>query len=109
MVRSDRRLDTLHDEHSMKQSPRPNELDDVRGNGRMTWREADRVWFTAPEEVLHALSGEGVEECTREVTAGVTAEPPGRVAGHQHADGNCRVDDLSESEADRHREDGGEA
>src|ERR1051326_1340062 len=56
MVRSDRRLDTLHDEHSMKQSPRPNELDDVRGNGRMTWREADRVWFTAPEEVLHALS-----------------------------------------------------
>jgi hypothetical protein len=119
----------------MKQSPRPNGLDELRGDGRMTWSEAEQGWFAAPEEVVHALSSEGFEECKREVT---TSRRDSRPAGGVWQGINTRTGavasaiwvnrlrwpqamvfitidgeplrgDTSESEADLHREDGGEA
>ena len=119
----------------MTQSPRPNGLDDLRGDGRMTWSEGEQGWFAAPEEVLHALSSEGFEECKRAVT---TSRRDSRAAGGVWQGINTRTGavasaiwvnrqrwpqamvfitidgeplrgDTSEPEADLHREDGGEA
>jgi hypothetical protein len=52
----------------MKQNPQPNGLDELRGDGRMTWSEAEQGWFAAPEEIVHAFSSDGFTECKREVT-----------------------------------------
>jgi hypothetical protein len=119
----------------MKQSPRPSGLDELRGDGRMTWSEAEQGWFAAAEEVVLALSSEGFEECKREVT---TSRRDSRPAGGVWQGINTRTGavasaiwvnrlrwpqamvfitiageplrgDTSESETDLHREDGGEA
>lgn len=45
-----------------------NGLDDLRGDGRMTWSDAVQGWLAAPEEIVTALSSDGFEECKREVT-----------------------------------------
>ena len=33
-----------------------NGLDELRGDGRMTWSEAEQGWVAAPEEIVNALS-----------------------------------------------------
>jgi hypothetical protein len=43
-------------------------LDELRIDGRMTWREAQSGWIAAPEEIVTALAREGFEECKREMT-----------------------------------------
>jgi hypothetical protein len=47
-----------------------NGLDELRGNGRMTWIEAEQGWVASPEEIVTALSSDGFEECQRAVTTG---------------------------------------
>ena len=42
-----------------------NELDELRGHGRMTWIEAEHGRVAAPEEIVNALSSDGFEECRR--------------------------------------------
>jgi len=57
-----------------------NELDELRGHGKMTWIEAEQGWVAAPEEIVNALSSDGFEECKREVTTGRhDGRPPGGV------------------------------
>jgi hypothetical protein len=55
-----------------------NGLDELRGDGRMTWSEAEQGWVAAPEEIVNALSSDGFEECKREVT---TSRRDSRPAG----------------------------
>ncbi len=43
-------------------------LDGLREQARMTWREQEHGWLATPEEILIALSGDGFEECKREMT-----------------------------------------
>jgi hypothetical protein len=43
-------------------------VDDLRGQGKMTWIKAERGWVAAPEEIVSALSTDGFEECKREMT-----------------------------------------
>jgi hypothetical protein len=53
-------------------------VDDLRGQGRMTWITAERGWVAAPEEIVTALSADGFEECKREMT---TSRRDSRPAG----------------------------
>jgi hypothetical protein len=53
-------------------------LDGLRGDGRMTWIDAERGWVAAPDEIVSALSSDGFEECKREVT---TSRRDSRPAG----------------------------
>jgi hypothetical protein len=53
-------------------------VDDLRGQGRMTWLEAERGWVAAPEEIVSALSTDGFQECKRETT---TSRRDSRPAG----------------------------
>jgi hypothetical protein len=55
-----------------------NAVDDLRGQGRMTWLEAERGWIAAPDEIVRALSTDGFEECKRETT---TSRRDSRPAG----------------------------
>jgi hypothetical protein len=55
-----------------------NAVDDLRGQGRMTWITAERGWVAAPEEIVSALSTDGFEECKREMT---TSRRDSRPAG----------------------------
>lgn len=55
-----------------------NAVDDLRGQGRMTWMKADGGWVAAPDEIVSALSTDGFEECKREMT---TSRRDGRPAG----------------------------
>jgi hypothetical protein len=55
-----------------------NAVDDLRGQGRMTWITAERGWAAAPEEIVSALSADGFEECKREMT---TSRRDSRPAG----------------------------
>ena len=43
-------------------------LNELRGDGRMMWTEAESGWIAAPEEIVTALVQEGFEECKREMT-----------------------------------------
>jgi hypothetical protein len=43
-------------------------LDELRGQGRMTWVEEEKGWVAAPEDVVGALSKDGFDECKREMT-----------------------------------------
>ena len=108
-------------------------LDDLRGDGRMTWSDAEQGWLATPEEIVSALSSDGFEECKREVT---TSRRDSRPAGGVWQGINPRsgavasaiwvnrqmwpqaivfitVDGESFSDSgssvDAHREDGGEA
>lgn len=108
-------------------------LDELRGDGRMTWSEAEQGWLAAPEEIVGALSSDGFEECKREMT---TSRRDSRPAGGVWQGINPRsgavasaiwvnrpmwpqaivfitVDGESLSDSgssvDAHREDGGEA
>ena len=112
-----------------------NGLDELRGDGRMTWSEAEQGWVAAPEEIVNALSSDGFEECKREVTTSRRDSRPaggvwqginprtGTVASaiwvnrlllpqavvFITVDGASLSGDVSSPEADPHREDGGEA
>ena len=55
-----------------------NAVDDLRGQGRMTWLEAERGWVAAPEDIVRALSTDGFQECKRETT---TSRRDSRPAG----------------------------
>jgi hypothetical protein len=55
-----------------------NAVDDLRGQGKMTWIKAERGWAAAPEEIVSALSTDGFEECKREMT---TSRRDSRPAG----------------------------
>ncbi len=111
-----------------------NELDELRGHGRMTWIEAEQGWVAAPEEIVNALSNDGFEECKREVTpsrrngqsaggawhginrrtgAVVSATWVNRLLGPPALvfitmDGQSLRGDTSSSGSDSRREDGGE-
>jgi hypothetical protein len=112
-----------------------NELDELRGHGRMTWIEAEQGWVAAPEEIVNALSSGGFEECKREVTTGRCHSRPAGGVWHGinrrtgavasaiwvyrllgppalvfiTMDGQSLRGDTSSSESDSHPEDGGEA
>jgi hypothetical protein len=58
--------------------PAMNAVDDLRGQGRMTWIKAQRGWVAVPEEIVSALSIDGFEECKRELT---TSQRDSRPAG----------------------------
>ena len=45
-----------------------NGLSELREQGRMTWIEQEHGWVAVPEEIVHALSTDGFEECKREST-----------------------------------------
>jgi hypothetical protein len=53
-------------------------LDELRADGRMTWKEAERGWIAAPEEIVKALAQEGFDECKRAMT---TSRRDSRPAG----------------------------
>ena len=42
-------------------------LDELRGTGRMAWTDQHRGWLASPEDIVDALTGEGFEECKREM------------------------------------------
>jgi len=112
-----------------------NELDELRGHGRMTWIEAEQGWVAAPEEIVNAPSSDGFEECKREVTNGRRHSWPAGGVWHGinrrtgavasaiwvyrllgppalvfiTMDGQSLRGDTSSSESDSHPEDGGEA
>lgn len=109
-------------------------VEELRVHGRMTWIEAEQGWAAAPEEIVHALSSDGFEECKREVTTSRRDNRPaggvwqglnartGAVASaiwvnrllHPQAivfitvDGESLTGDASNLELDPHGEDGGE-
>jgi len=111
-----------------------NAIDDLRGQGRMTWIKAQRGWVAAPEEIVNALSIAGFEECKREMTTSRRDSRPagglwqgintrtGAVASaiwvfrllSQQAmvfitvDGESLQGDVSDPEPNPYREDGGE-
>ena len=104
-----------------------NELDELRGHGRMTWLETEQGWAAAPEEIVNALASGGFEECKQEGPAsgvwhginrrtGVEASatwvnrplgPPALV--FITMDGQSLKGDPASSESDARHEDGGEA
>jgi hypothetical protein len=43
-------------------------LDELRGQGRMTWIAEEHGWLAAPEDIVDALSNDGFDECKRETT-----------------------------------------
>ena len=43
----------------------------------MTWIEARRGWAAVPDDVVQALSRDGVEECKRETTSRRNLQPAG--------------------------------
>ena len=43
-------------------------LNELREQGGMTWIEQEHGWVAAPEEIVEALSRDGFEECSRELT-----------------------------------------
>ena len=112
-----------------------NELDELRGHGRMTWIEAEQGWVAAPEEIVNALSSDGFEECKREVTTGRRNSRPAGGVWHGinkrtgvvasatwvnrllgppalvfiTMDGQSLRGDTANSGSDARREDGGEA
>jgi hypothetical protein len=59
----------------MRQMPGFNEL---RQQRRMSWIAQQHGWVAVPEEIVSALSNEGFEECTRELT---TSRPDRLAAG----------------------------
>jgi hypothetical protein len=71
-----------------------NRVDVLRGHGGMMWTDTEQGWVTALNEVVDALSSEGFDGRTPEVTAG----EPDVLSG-----------DGTSSEPDSYREDGGEA
>lgn len=111
-----------------------NAVDDLRGQGRMTWIKAERGWVAAPEEIVSALSIDGFEECKREMTtSGRDGRPAGglwqgidtrtgavasaiwvtrlqsrRAMVFITVDGELLQGDVSDSEPNPYREDGGE-
>jgi hypothetical protein len=55
-------------------------LEELRGYGRMTWREVEQGWLAAPDDVVAALSRDGFEECKRaETTSGRDSRPAGGI------------------------------
>lgn len=112
-----------------------NGLDELRGDGRMTWSEAEQGWVAPPEEIVNALSRDGFEECKWEVTTSRCDSRPaggvwqginprtGAVASaiwvnrllwpqavvFITVDGAALGGDASSPWPDPHREDGGEA
>jgi len=42
--------------------------DELRIDGRMTWRAVESGWITAPEELVAAIARDGFEKCKREMT-----------------------------------------
>jgi hypothetical protein len=112
-----------------------NELDELRGHGRMTWIEAEQGWLAAPEEIVNALSRDGFEEREREMTNGRRHGWPAGGAWHGvnkrtgvvasatwvnrllgppalvfiTMDGQSLRGDTANSESDSRSEDGGEA
>lgn len=111
-----------------------NAVDDLRGQGRMTWIKAERGWVAAPEEIVSALSTDGFEECKREMTTSRRDSRPAgglwqgidtrtgavasaiwvnRLLSRQAmvfitVDGELLQGDVSGPEANPYREDGGE-
>ena len=111
-----------------------NAIDDLRGQGGMTWIRAERGWVATPEEIVRALSTDGFEECKREMTTsrrdsrpagglwqgidtrtGAVASviwvnrPPSREAiVFITVDGELLHGDASDPELHRYRVDGGE-
>jgi len=111
-----------------------NAVDVLRGQGRMTWIKAELGWVAAPEEIMSALSTDGFEECKRELTTSRRDSQPagglwqglnprtGAVASaiwvnrqlsrqavvFITVDGELLQGDLSASEPNPYRDDGGE-
>jgi hypothetical protein len=109
-------------------------VDDLRGQGRMTWIKAERGWVAAPEDIVTALSTDGFEECKREMTTSRRDSRPagglwqginprtGAVASaiwvtrlrspqamvFITVDGELLQGDVSDLEPNSYREDGGE-
>ena len=52
-------------------------VDELRGQGRMTWVEAEQGWVAAPDEIVVALATDGFEECKRELTTSRRDSRPG--------------------------------
>ena len=53
-------------------------LDELRGQGGMTWVAAERAWMAVPDDVVSALARDGFDECKRELT---TSRRDSRPAG----------------------------
>jgi hypothetical protein len=45
-----------------------NAIDELRGQGKMTWIEEAHGWIAAPEDIVDALGNEGFVECKRATT-----------------------------------------
>jgi hypothetical protein len=55
-------------------------LDELQAGGRVRWKSGWHGWLAEPDEVVHALAGEGYEESKREVArTGHGREPAGGV------------------------------
>jgi hypothetical protein len=52
-------------------------VDELRGQGRMTWVAAEQGWVAAPDEIVVALATDGFEECKRELTTSRRDSRPG--------------------------------
>jgi hypothetical protein len=112
-----------------------NAVDVLRGQGRMTWIKAEGGWVAAPEEIVSALSTDGFEECKREMTTSRRDSRPAgglwqgintrtgavasaiwvnRLVSSREAvvfitvDGELLQGDVSVSEPNPYRDDGGE-
>jgi hypothetical protein len=111
-----------------------NAVDELRGQGRMTWVEAEQGWIAAPDEIVVALSTDGFEECKHELTTSRRDSRPGggvwqgintqtgvvasAVWVHRQrwpqalvfitVEGEPLKGDASRREGDPHHEDGGE-
>lgn len=109
-------------------------LADLHGQGRMTWTEPQRGWVAVPDEVVAALTRAGFEECKREMTTSRRGSRPagglwqginmrtGAVASaiwvnrrlspqaivFITVDGELLQGDLSDSEPNPYRDEGGE-
>jgi hypothetical protein len=46
-----------------------NAVDELRGQGRMTWMKAEGGWVVALDDIATALSTDGFQECKREITS----------------------------------------
>jgi hypothetical protein len=67
-----------------------NGLDELRGDGRMIWSEAEQGWVAAPEEIVNRL-------------------PLSQAVVFITVDGASLSDEASSPGSDPHRDDGGEA
>lgn len=111
-----------------------NAVDELRGQGRMTWVESEQGWIAAPDDIVVALSTDGFEECKRELTTSRRGSRPGggmwqgintqtgvvasavwvhRQRGPQAVvfitvEGEALKGHVSRREADSHHEDGGQ-